>query len=118
MQFVLPNVLLKDILKLPLLVAHYFKHSHESVHHRLTDFIAEHYSTHDHEGNNNEDHENLPFHNNGPAAEQSFFVGLLTAYPKMISDISFKKNHNNIFAKQHFFPSAALSSIWRPPRSV
>jgi hypothetical protein len=57
-----------DLLKLPLLFAHYLEHQAASEELDLTAFVALHYTDHEHQEEDHGDHENLPFHHHHGAA--------------------------------------------------
>jgi hypothetical protein len=116
-QVLLPNGLLQDIAKLPVLVAHYFHHNHSDKHIHFTDFIAEHFSDHEHNEKDHDNHDNLPFHNHDFNFQQSVFtVALLDFFPTLLSNYGAANRKTPIISRQHFYTSAALSSIWRPPK--
>jgi len=116
-QVLLPNDLLQDIVKLPVLVAHYFHHNHTDNHIHFTDFIADHYSDHEHHGKDHDNHNNLPFHNHDFNFQQSIFtVTVLNFFPTVLSNYGVANRKTKIISRQHFYSSTALSSIWRPPK--
>jgi hypothetical protein len=116
-QFLLPNDLLQDIVKLPVLVAHYFHHNHTGKHIHFTDFIAGHYSNHEHHDKDHGNHTNLPFHNHGFNFHQSIFtLAVPDIFPAFLSDYGLANCKTKIISRQHFYSSAAISSIWRPPK--
>jgi hypothetical protein len=117
LQFLFPNDLLQDIVRLPVLVAHYFHHNHAAKHVHFTDFIAEHYSNHEHHNEDHDQHDNLPFHNHGLHFQQGIFtVTVLEIFQTGIPDYSITNPNDKIIIRQHFYSSTALSSIWRPPK--
>lgn len=60
-----------DLMKLPLLFAHYFEHQATAEELDLATFIALHYSNDDHQAEDHSGHENLPFHHHhGTAVDQ------------------------------------------------
>jgi len=116
-QVLLPNDLLQDIVKLPVLVVHYFHHNHTDKHIHFTDFIADHYSDHEHHDKDHDNHNNLPFHNHDFNFQQSIFTAvLLDIFPSIQSNYSTANRKTKIISRQHFQSSTALSSIWRPPK--
>jgi hypothetical protein len=116
-QVLLPNDLLQDIVKLPVLVAHYFHHNHTDKHIHFTDFIAEHYSNHEHHDKDHDKHNNLPFHNHDFNFQQSIFtIALFDIFQTSIANYGTANCKNKIISRQHFYSSTALSSIWRPPK--
>jgi hypothetical protein len=116
-QVLLPNNLLQDIVKLPVLVAHYFYHNHTDKHIHFTDFIAEHYSNHEHHDKDHNNHNNLPFHNHDFNFQHNIStVSLLDIFQTDIPGYATTNPKNKIISRQHFYSSTALSSIWRPPK--
>jgi len=57
-----------DLMKLPLLFAHFLEHTATGEELDLTSFIALHYADEDHQTEDHGDHENLPFHHHHGAA--------------------------------------------------
>jgi hypothetical protein len=98
--------------RLPVLVVHYFHHTHSGKHIHFSDFIAEHYTDHEHQ---DIDHHNLPFQHNN-LKETSFNIDLLDFYSRALNAYSAPNENNKIISRQYFYASTALSSIWRPPR--
>jgi hypothetical protein len=116
-QFLFPNDLLQDIIKLPILVAHYFHHNHKEKYIHFTDFIADHYSNHEHHDKDHDNHNNLPFHNHDFNFQQSIFtITVLDVFPIILTNYTEANSKKNIMLRQHFYKSSALSSIWRPPK--
>lgn len=62
-----------DLMKLPLLFAHFLEHQSAAEELDLASFIALHYANDDHETQDHSGHENLPFHyHHGSAMDQHF----------------------------------------------
>jgi hypothetical protein len=116
-QVLLPGNLLQDIVKLPVLIAHYFHHTHTGKHIHFTDFVADHYSNHEHHKKDHDNHNNLPFHNHDFNFHQSIFTATVPdIFPTVSSNYGATNRKIKMIARQHFYSSAALSSIWRPPK--
>ncbi len=116
-QLLIPSSFLQQLLKLPVLIAHYFHHSHTGKHIHFTDFIADHYSNHEHHDKDHNNHNNLPFHNHDFNFQQSIFTTVvLDIFPSFQSNYCTTNRKSKIFSRQHFHSSTAYSSIWRPPR--
>lgn len=63
-----------DLMKLPLLFAHYLEHKAASEDLEMLAFIELHYADDDHQAEDHENHENLPFHHHhGAAVDQQQF---------------------------------------------
>lgn len=119
MQILLPAKFLKDMARLPVLVAHYFQHSHTGRHIHFTDFIADHYSDHDHTNKDHNNHKNLPFHDHDFDFHQNIFtVAVLDIFPTVLTNFGVVDLKTKIISRQHFHSSTALSSIWRPPKTA
>ncbi len=117
LQIILPNQLVQDIVRLPVLVAHYLQHNHTDHHIHFTDFISDHYSDHEHHDKDHKNHNNLPFHNHHFNFQQSIFtVVILDIFPSFQSNYGTANSKIKIISRQHFHSSTALSSIWRPPK--
>ncbi len=116
-QVLLPKDLLENIVRLPVLVAHYFHHNHTDKHIHFTDFIADHYSDHEHHDKDHDNHNNLPLHNHNCNFQQNIFtLAVLDIFPTLLSNYDVASRKIKIFSRQHFYSSTALSSIWRPPK--
>ncbi len=116
-QIQLPNDLLQDIVRLPVLVAHYFHHNHTDKHIHFKDFIADHYSDHEHHDKDHDNHNDLPFHNHDFSFQLSIFtIAVLDFFPTLQTNYGLAISKSKIISRQHFYSSTALSSIWRPPK--
>jgi hypothetical protein len=105
------------MVRLPVLVAHYFHHNHTDKHIHFTDFIANHYSNHEHHDQEHDNHNNLPFHNHDFNFQPSMFtVAVLNYFSSALPGYGTANGKTKIISRQHFYSSAALSSIWRPPK--
>jgi hypothetical protein len=102
---------------MPILITHYFHHNHTGKHIHFTDFIANHYSGHEHHDKDHDNHSNLPFHNHSFNFQQSvFIVAFLDILPTVLTNYGGANRNTQIILRQHFYSSTALSSIWRPPK--
>lgn len=115
--FLNANTALGEILKLPILIHHYFEHAQENKRETIFSFIAQHYKgnfNHHHQGNHN-DHEKLPFKTLNSHAIQ---VVSMMPHPFItISQIIFKSPDLKIPGDfQQHYANAYLSTIWQPPR--
>jgi len=118
-HILLPNDLLQNIVRLPVLVVHYFHHNHTDKYIHITDFIADHYSSYEHHDKDHDNHDNLPFHNHDFNFQQSIFnVAVLDFFSSALPDYGTANCKTKINSRQHFYSSTALSSIWRPPKSA
>jgi hypothetical protein len=112
-----PKDLLQEMVKLPVLIAHYFHHNHMDRHMHFADFITYHYSNQQHHGKDHDNHNNLPFHNHDFNFQQSIFmVAELDIFTTILYNYCIDNCNTKIISRQHFYSSTALSSIWRPPR--
>lgn len=119
MQILLSNQLVQDILRSPVLIAHYLQHNQAGHHIHFTDFIADHYADPEHHGKDHDKHNDLPFHNHDFNFQQSIFSApVLDIFPMALADDGTANHEAKIISRQHFHSSAALSSIWRPPKFV
>jgi hypothetical protein len=109
--------LIQNIVRLPVLVAHYFHHRHTDKHIHFGDYIAEHYADHKHHDKDHNNHDNLPFHNHDLNFQQNIFtVAVLDLFPAILTGYATSNRKKKIISRQHFYSSTALSSIWRPPK--
>ena len=116
-HILLPNQLVQDIVRLPVLVAHFLQHTHTDNHIHFTEFIADHYSDHEHHDKDHDNHNNLPFHNHDFNFQQCIFnVTVLDIFSTALPNYGTANSKTKIISRQHFHSSTALSSIWRPPK--
>lgn len=116
-QTLLPNRLLRDIVRLPVLIVHYFHHNNSDTHIHFQDFIAEHYSHTEDHSKDHRNHNNLPFHNHDLNLQQNISpVAVLDTCQILMPNSPLVNCKTEIISRQHFFLSATLSSIWRPPK--
>ena len=107
-----------ELLKLPILVHHYFEHDEKDEHESIIQFLMEHYaelhaSINQHHAN---DHRNLPF----KSTEKEYFTISTTLVPNAFQSsepaiISF--NSFNPLRKESSVYSHFHADIWQPPRS-
>ena len=117
LQIVLPNFLLQDILRLPVLVVHYFHHNQSDRHTHFTDFIAQHYSHDQHHDEDHSEHSNLPFHHHDLNLQlTTYTIAITDIYINSLPCYDILDTKNKITARQHFYSSATIASIWRPPK--
>ena len=116
-QILLPNALLHDIVRMPVLVAHYFNHIHSDGHIHFTDFIADHYADNEHHDTDQDDHGNLPYHKHDINFQQHVFsAAVLDILPIVLANYDAINPLTKIISSQHFYSSTELSAIWRPPK--
>lgn len=104
-----------EVLKLPILIQHYFEHSAENEEISILDFIIKHYGSEiDHHHKNDNHHEKLPFKS---IDSHSLQIASLTAAPFVIY------HHIEHYSKtktpsyyQGTYPNSYLETIWQPPR--
>jgi hypothetical protein len=117
LQMLLPSQLVHDIVRLPTLAAHYFHHKLAEKHIPFTDFIADHYTDHEHHDEDQDNHNNLPFHNHHFNFQQSIFILAATGiFSTALPNYGRPDRKAKTIARQYFYAAAALSSIWRPPK--
>jgi hypothetical protein len=117
LQIVLPDNLLQDVLRLPVLVTHFIHHNNSGEHIHFREFIAQHYLNHGHQNKDHDQHHDLPFHHGDLNLYQVCFTDALTiSYPGDLTGFKIIESKKKIIEKQHFNSSIALFSVWRPPR--
>jgi len=108
-----------QLLKLPVLIHHYFEHIQEDKDTSLIDFLSKHYSgkiNHQHPGSEQQEHKNLPF----KSADGHFAqFGVIVPQRIVQADVSLwititRKKHQN----QQDYSTNYLNTIWQPPRVV
>jgi hypothetical protein len=114
--FLSANTELHQLLKLPVLIHHFFEHHKQEPSESFAEFLSEHYITHlDYSDKDNHDHDNLPFKTPDCATAHislafvnhiQFSVPRPTAFYDKISPI-----YNGAF-----YSSAVVSNIWQPPK--
>lgn len=70
-----------DLMKLPLLFAHFMEHQAAAERLDFDAFIALHYDNDDHETQDHRSHENLPFHHHHGAAMDQHFTKVIAPAP-------------------------------------
>jgi hypothetical protein len=106
-----------ELLKLPLLVEHYYHHKSENIHTRLISFLKMHYETGKGTNKNAKENNRLPFKSAHHSADLSF----ISLVPPLISPCLTKRviiKNKPFEIPNHFqLPSKYLALIWQPPRN-
>lgn len=76
-----------DLMKLPLLFAHFLEHQASGEELDLSTFIALHYADDEHQTQDHRGHENLPFHHHHGAALDHAFAKVMATEP--LREVSF-----------------------------
>ncbi|MFV8465257.1 hypothetical protein [Flavobacterium sp. LB1P62] len=114
LQLTIPFVV-EDSLRLPILVSHFIKHSHNHRDITLIHFLVDHYLD-KHHNENHDEHGDLPFHNHSDfSLHQNLAINLEIKLFKFIPNYYFKEPQKIAFL-QNYFSSRVLLSIWRPPK--
>ncbi|MBK6370544.1 MAG: hypothetical protein IPF64_12190 [Flavobacteriales bacterium] len=71
-----------DLVKLPILFAHFLEHQATSEELDLTSFIALHYADEEHQADDHDRHENLPFHHHHGAVVDQHFAKMMASDPQ------------------------------------
>jgi hypothetical protein len=110
------NTELHQLLRLPVLIHHFFEHHDQEPDESFADFLNEHYSDNqNHSDTNHNDHENLPFKTNDCATAHvsiafvnptSFSISRPKTFQDKVSPI-----YNGLF-----YSSSVVGSIWQPPK--
>ncbi|WP_276502714.1 hypothetical protein [Terrimonas pollutisoli] len=116
LQTILPHSLLQDIVRLPVLVTHYFHHNHSGRHFHFTDFIAQHYFNKGYHDKHPDEHDNLPFRHHDYDVQQIIIVLASHDYSCALPPVYNVNRKNKIVFNQHFCSSSASSSVWKPPK--
>jgi hypothetical protein len=107
-----------ELLKLPLLVHHYFEHDEKDEHESIIHFLLEHYaelhaSINQHHA---DDHRHLPF----KSTEKEYFTISTSLVPNTFQSnepVTFYFNTVNSIRKDASVYSHFHADIWQPPRS-
>lgn len=104
-----------EVLKLPILIQHYFDHSEENEEISILDFIAKHYGGEiDHHHKKDNHHEKLPF--NSMDSHSVEIVSLVEPPFLGFTGIpDFSKTKIPSYAPLRYV-NAYLETIWQPPR--
>ncbi len=110
---------LKQILKLPFLIEHYFDHKTENQSLTFWDFIYSHYALENIKHTDYKQDMKLPFksHSNCCSSVSYHFVDNFNYTFEIQNDV-FVTRTPEIHYKTLFLKSAHLSSIWQPPRQL
>jgi len=110
------NSELHQLLRLPVLIHHFFDHQEQEPDETFADFLNEHYSNHqNHSDNDHHDHDNLPFKTTDCATAH---VSLAFVNPIQISisrPIVFQDKISSSY-NGAFYSSTIVSNIWQPPK--
>ncbi|MCO6494255.1 MAG: hypothetical protein J5I91_01060 [Bacteroidetes bacterium] len=116
--FLNTNAALGEILKLPILVHHYFEHLNTIGKIDFVDFISEHYSNHiNHADADDHDHEKLPFRS--VDCQSPTLITISPDESPIFSslDFLFEKSKKPVF-KTSQYSNDFLTQIWQPPKSL
>ncbi|RFM28511.1 hypothetical protein [Deminuibacter soli] len=113
---VLHSTALNQLLKLPVLVAHYIEHQHRDSHISVLDFLSMHYWGKDINDNDDDRDRQLPFKTVDMHSLHCSFVPLLKPIAlKQREDHCTVINYPAI--KDQYLPDPARASLFRPPRA-
>lgn len=116
-NFLCVNTALGEILKLPLLIHHYYEHIHENGEETIVDFLAQHYKgdiEHHHQDKHN-DHERLPFKTLNDLIAQ--VISLIPQQMLSITRIIYEEADIKLSTNYHQnYTNTYINSIWQPPR--
>jgi len=104
-----------ELLKIPLLAAHYYVHKGEDSNIGITAFLIQHYCTEDGTDSDTAEDRQLPF----KSAEQfstALFVSPVPPSHLIISRPETSYNHTFVTRDESLLPIFYLASIWQPPR--
>ena len=105
-----------EIVKLPLLVEHYFDHSHEDQQIGFFQYLTLHYGIEDGTDKDAAEDSQLPFQ----ASEYFSTISFVSVNPPVINQsIRFTESiadHDFLLSNDTFLPSPYLDRIWQPPR--
>lgn len=113
------NTEMHELIKLPLLIHHYLDHlSHD--HHSdnsFADFLNDHYNnSHSNSGDENRDHNNLPFKTADVAGVQSFILSNNLPYNTLPQNALC--HDVTIVYNETINPSGCIANIWQPPKML
>jgi hypothetical protein len=105
-----------ELLKLPMLVEHYYDHRQENTNTSLMAFLIMHYQTEDGTDKDAKEDSQLPF----KSMEHAATVAFVSLIPPSFIDITVKPDRPILRSfgiyKELFLPSQYLVAIWQPPR--
>lgn len=114
--YVVSGTELREVMKLPVLVQHYYEHRQLDAGISFTKFLVDHYNDIPHTDNDEERDNQLPFKRvdtnmfTSPVLPATFTVALKKPVAPVVCDTPYPKNDN-------LLPSASISKIWQPPKS-
>jgi len=118
--FLSANTELHQLLKLPVLIHHFFDHHNQQPSETIVDFLSEHYSAsknqstadkHDRKHN----HDNLPFKSNDCATAHASLTFEIQTPFSIPRPIILREKNSPIYNKTNY-SSAIVSNIWQPPK--
>ncbi|MCZ2100976.1 MAG: hypothetical protein LC107_05510 [Chitinophagales bacterium] len=114
-SFLSANTAFGEVLKLPLLIHHYFEHSQEDDDNSIIDFLAKHYGKdiNHHHNDSHHDHDKLPFKTFNPHSVNMF------DFQPLFNEVSIplaEKELKTPVLQQQIYHNDYLDSIWQPPQ--
>jgi hypothetical protein len=114
--YMLSATAIHEMVKLPLLVEHYFDHSQEDQQIGFFQYLTLHYGIEDGTDKDAAEDSQLPFQ----ASEYFSTISFVSVNPPVINQsIRFTESiadHDFLLSNDTFLPSPYLDRIWQPPR--
>jgi len=115
--FLFTNTELRQLLKFPVLVEHYFEHKEKNGHLTIWQFLHMHYASGDTPDADYDKDMKLPFKSHADCAHNTFSVCLPQQHFSIqVRPPVFFEGGQFFPANELFLPSAHLAAIWQPPR--
>jgi len=114
--YMLSATAIYEVVKLPMLVEHYFDHSQEDQQIGFFQYLTLHYGIEDGTDKDAAEDRQLPFQ----SSEFFSTISFVSVNPPVINQsVRFTESitdHDFLLSNEVFLPSAYLARIWQPPR--
>ncbi len=106
---------LHQLLKLPILIHHFFEHHHQEPKETFANFLNDHYSDTNQHSDTNHEHDNLPFKTTDCATAH---ISLAFVNPVQFSITIPTTFYDKISPIYHgaFYSPTVVNNIWQPPK--
>lgn len=114
--FLCANTELHQLLRIPVLVHHFFEHNQQEPDETFADFLNEHYSGQQNDSDNDHhEHDNLPFKSADCATAHVLLAFVSEAQFSITRQVIFKDKISPIYNRA-FYSSSVVNTIWQPPK--
>lgn len=116
-SFLLSGNMIREIVKAPQLISHYYDHVQESNETNIVSYLILHYCIEDGTDSDSDEDRQLPF-----KSGEYLFAGISLYTPPQTFSLTKPEYHDqvvlHIIKNDRFISSAFIANIWQPPRLV